>query len=480
MSDHTEKLRIVNGMVQARQRGHGRVGAFLEYAGVPRSTAYRWKQEVDWWLAEGPQEVERLRRELDETRRAFERSAAGVAFGDLREPARERAFVVTAAVLGNSDTEVAHLLALGGGRRLSHQTIHRIVEEASARARRAFEGHFAGVGEVAAADEVFLGQRPLLLMVEPRSLLISGAVLAERRRAEDWEPVFAAMEALERVVADRGQGIAAGAKEAGVERGADLWHLLARARRWLGSFETACYRKLESAYADGSKAKACEAALGEFDLLKALFGRIRGAFDYTTPKGRLNTVGRARGMVEEALAAMGQTERGRRLAVELCGLRDPRAFAHLEVLDAGLARLGLEHVGPDRKATLARLVAETVAWRRHDKTPVHELAQASSGSLADRVELAVLGVVDLAVRSSSAVEGVNARVRLVQVARKRLSEDFIYLLAVYHNMKPFGRGSIRAGRTPAQLAGVELPTEDWLALLDLTAKAPGRPVVQAA
>lgn len=480
MNDHTRKLRIVNGMLQARQRGHGRVGAFLEYSGVPRSTAYRWKQEVEWWLVDGPQEMERLRRELDEERRAFERSAAAVGFGDLREPAREGAFVVTAAVLGNSDTEVAHLLALGGGRRLSHQTIHRIVEAASARARRAFEGWFAGVGEVAAADEVFLGQRPLLLMVEPRSLLISGAVLAERRRAEDWEPVFAAMEALERVVADRGQGIAAGAKEAGVERGADLWHLLARGRRWLGSFETACWRKLESAYGDGSKAKACEVALGEFDFLKALFGRIRGAFDYTTPDGRLNTAGRARGVVEEALAAMGQTERGRRLAVELCGLRDPRAFAHLEVLEAGLARLGLEHVGPGRKATLARLVAETVAWRRHDKTPVHELAQASSGSLADRVELAVLGVVDLAVRSSSSVEGVNARVRLVQVARKRLSEDFIYLLAVYHNMKPFGRGSIRVGRTPAQLAGVELPTHNWLALLDLTVDAAGQAAAEAA
>jgi hypothetical protein len=467
-------------MVQARQRGHGRVGAFLEYAGVPRSTGYRWKQEVEWWLVDGPQEVERLRRELDEERGAFARSAAAVGFGDLREPARERAFVVTAAVLGNSDTEVAQLLALAGGRGLSHQTIHRIVGEASARARRAFEGHFAGVGEVAAADEVFLGHRPLLLMVEPRSLLISGAVLAERRRAEDWEPVFAAMEALERVVADRGQGIAAAAKEAGVERGADLWHLLARGRRWLGSFETACHRKLESAYADGSKAKACEAALGEFDFLKALFGRIHVAFDYTTPEGRLNTAAWARSVVEEALAAMGQTEKGRRLAVELCGLRDPRAFAHLEVLEAGLGRLGLEHVGPDRKAALARLVAETVAWRRHDKTPVHELAQASNESLADRVELAVLGVVDLAVRSSSAVEGVNARVRLVQVARKRLSEDFIYLLAVYHNLKPFGRGSVRVGRTPAELAGVELPTEDWLVLLDLTADAAGQAAADAA
>ena len=480
MDNHTHKLRIVNGMLQARQRGHGRVVAFLEHEGVARSTAYRWKQEVDWWLVEGPQEVERLRRELEETRRTFELSAAGVAFGDLRAPARERAFVLTAAVLGNSDTEVAGLLALAGGRELSHQTIHRMVEDGSARARRAYERWFAGVGEVAAADEIFLGRRPLLLMVEPLSLLISGAVLAEGRGAEHWEPVFTAMEALERVVADRAQGIAAGAREAGVELGADLWHLLHRGRRWLANVERGCYRKIAACYGKTAKAEPCDAALGEFDRLEALFRRVRQAFDYTTPDGRLNTAGRARDVVEEALAAMGRTEKGRRLAVHLCGLRDPRAFAHLEVLEAGLASLCLEHVGPDREAALARLVAETLAWRRSDKTPVHELAKASCESLADRVELAVLGVVDLAVRSSSAVEGVNARVRLVQVARKRLSEEFIYLLAVYHNLKPFGRGSVRAGSTPAQLGGLELPTDDWLALLDLAADAAGQAAAEAA
>jgi len=477
---HTTKLRIVNGMLQARQRGHGRVGLFLAHEGVPRSTGYRWKQEVEWWLVEGPQEVERLGRKLDEQDGAFKRSAAALDFGELREPARERAFVVTAAVLGNSDTEVAHLLALAGGRRLSHQTIHRIIEEASAQARAAFERWFAGVGCVAAADEIFLGQQPLLLMVEPLSLLISGAVLADGRGAEDWEPVFAAMAVLERVVADRGQGIAAAAMQAGVERGADLWHLLHQGQRRLAALESACYRKIEGACGDASKSKACAAALAEFDRLDGLLRRVRRAFDYTTPAGRPNTASRARKEVAEALEAMGHSEEGRRLAVALCGLRDPRAFAHLEVLEAGLAPLRLEQVGPDRETALARLVAETVAWRRNDKTPGCELAKASSGSLADRVELAVLRVADLAVRASSSVEGVNARVRLVQVARKRLSEDFIHLLAVYHNLKPFGRGSVRAGSTPAQLAGVELPTEDWLALLDLTAEAPGQAAVQAA
>ena len=98
------------------------------------------------------------------------------------------------------------------------------------------------------------------------------------------------------------------------------------------------------------------------------------------------------------------------------------------------------------------------------------LEQASNGSVADAVEIAVIRLVDRAIRSSSSVECVNARIRLVQVARKRLSEDFLCLLAVYHNLKPFGRGSVRAGKSPAELAGLELPTWDWIELLDLTAQ----------
>jgi len=89
--------------------------------------------------------------------------------------------------------------------------------------------------------------------------------------------------------------------------------------------------------------------------------------------------------------------------------------------------------------------------------------------VAVEVELAVIEAVDRAVRSSSAVECVNSRVRLVQVARKRLGEDFLYLLAVYHNLHTFGRGSVREGRTPAELAGLDLPTTDWIELLDLEA-----------
>jgi len=185
-------------------------------------------------------------------------------------------------------------------------------------------------------------------------------------------------------------------------------------------------------------------------------------------------------VVAEALSAMRRTAEGQRLASKVAGVLRAPALAFLESLEAGLSHLGLEQLGPNPQARLGGLVAETVAWRRVHKEPVEWLEGASTGSLADQVELEVIRVVDRAGRSSSYVECVNSRIRLVQVARKRLSEDFIYLLAVYHNMKPFGRGTVREGSTPAELAGIQLPTNDWIELLDLTAQELAQAAAQAA
>jgi hypothetical protein len=226
--------------------------------------------------------------------------------------------------------------------------------------------------------------------------------------------------------------------------------------------------------------RAADRGVAAWCRLSDLVRKVQGAFDYTTPEGTLNTAERASGIVAEVLAALEGTEDGRRLAKTLRRLERPAVFAFLMVLEEGLGGLRLEQVGPDRPQRLARLVAETVAWRRRDKDPVAVLEAASTGSLADEVELAVVRVVDFAIRSSSAVECVNSRIRLVQVARKRLSEDFVYLLAVYHNLKPFGRGSVRQGHSPAELADIDLPTRDWIELLDLTAHAPAPAEQQAA
>jgi hypothetical protein len=477
-------------MWSARERGHGCVSPYLRQVGVPRPTAYRWRRELHWLVEFGAAELRRLRAECarlraEVARRGEERTAEAPA-----SRARERALILEAAVLGTSDTEIARLVWRATGRSVSHETVNAVIAEMGERAPKVYARYFAGVGCVGAADEIFLGRRPLLLVVEPRSLLVSGLRLSEGRTAADWKPVFAAMEDLERCPCDGARGLNCAAQEAGLDVQGDLLHGERDAGAWLSRFTGTCEKRLaaekdaraaleaagglpEGPQADGLRRRTQRAvaeadrAVAEWDRLSDLFAQARRAFDLVTPEGRPNTPRAAQAAFRAALAAMERTAEGLALAAKLKPLKEPRFFAHLGALAERLSALRLEQVGPDREARLGRLVAQTVAWRRRDKDPVSLLRAASTGSLADEAELAVIEAVDRAVRSSSAVECVNSRIRLVQVARKRLGEDFLYLLAIYHNMHKFGRGSVRAGKTPAELAGIELPTSDWIELLDL-------------
>jgi hypothetical protein len=469
------------------------VSTYLRQVGVARSTAYRCDQELHWLVEFGAAELRRLRAECarlgaEAARRGEERAAEATAVR-----ARQRALILEAAVLGTSDTEAARLVWRALDRSVSHETVNAVIAEASRRAPEVFRRYFAGVGSVGAADEIFLGCRPLLLMVEPRSLLISGQRLAEGRTAADWEPVFAAMKDLKRCTCDGGRGVNRAAQDAELDVEGDLFHGLRDAEAWLIRFTNTCEKRLVAekdaraaldaaeGLCDGPGAERltrrteravaeADRAVAEWDRLSDLFARVRGAFDLVTPAGRPNTPAAAQAAFRAALAEMERTAEGLALAAQLKPLKEPRFFAHLGTLEGHLSGLRLEEVGPDREARLGRLVAETVAWRLRDKDPVSILRAASTGSLRDEVEVALIEAVDLAVRSSSAVECVNSRIRLVQVARKRLGEDFLCLLAIYHNMHRFGRGSVREGKTPAELAGIELPTSDWIELLDLTAE----------
>jgi len=484
-----KRSEVVNGMSEARRRGYGCVTAYLLSVGVPRPTAYRWEQRQRRLLEFGWEGVYQLKRELERMLvLASLQCVAGGVHKLTRE--RERALILEAAVVGNSDTEVAQLLVCAGGRKLSHETVRATIEKAGEQARKVFERYFAGVGTVGAADEIFLGRSPLLLVVEPLSLLISALELSQTRTASDWKPVFGGMEHLLNLISDGASGLLGAGKEAGAQMQRDMFHGLRKATAYLGRLEHTCEKRLAAeheALAKLEKARRApgkyqtngpthryhcaqaeaERVLGEWVRLSDLFDELRRACDLVTADRRLHRAAEARATVAATLEAMRETPQGRSLAQKLKVLDNPAFFTHLSVFEDRLGALRLEQVGPGRAERLGREVARTLAWRRVDKTAVSVLARASTGTLADATELAILEAVDHSVRSSSSVECVNSRVRLAQVARKRLSENYIYLMAVYHNVHTFGRGSVREGHSPAELAGIELPTSDWVELLDL-------------
>ena len=493
--DFATKVRVVNALcANEGQYGYGPLCGYLRREGVPRSTAYGWKKPFQWLVLCGGMAMARLEREVRELRAHNQalRLASEREQADDRDGVRR--FILEAAVRVNSESDIAWLVQVAFGKGLSHQTVHRQIKAAGAQARVAFEHHFEGQGKQGAADEIFLGQRPLLLVVHPRSLGITGLRLAEGRTAQDWEPVLAGMGELEYLTSDEARGLGKGAQEAGKRRGSDMFHLLRGGGAELARQERACYAKMEQEYealrkkeeAEGQgKLRArdqartdykrarreCEQALSEYDRLAGLCVQVHNAFEYLDEDGHVNTPARARQQVDDALAAMATTPEGQRLCAKLKGLKGLATFVFLEVLQEGLGVLGLEQIGPDREKRLGRLVRHALNWRRtHKETYLEPDPDLDSPERQQQV----LECVDRAVRASSSVECVNARIRVAQVVKKHLGEDFVYLLALHHNMSPFGRGSVRVGKSPAELMDLDLPTNDWIELLDMM------PLAQAA
>jgi hypothetical protein len=68
-------------------------------------------------------------------------------------------------------------------------------------------------------------------------------------------------------------------------------------------------------------------------------------------------------------------------------------------------------------------------------------------------------------RASSLVECFNSILRPIQQVKKQVTQEFLWLKALHHNMKTFKQGR-RRGKSPFQLLGVDFGKQDWIQLLD--------------
>ena len=66
--------------------------------------------------------------------------------------------------------------------------------------------------------------------------------------------------------------------------------------------------------------------------------------------------------------------------------------------------------------------------------------------------------------ASSLVESFNSKLRTVQYIKKHVSQEYLWLLALKHNIEPFAHGK-RKGHSPFELLGIDLGTNDWVDLV---------------
>jgi len=413
---------------------------------------------------------------------------------------------------GVSDRSIRDCLeiAFDEGRSPAYQSA--LLHEAGKRAGEILKAvDHSVMGEVAQArDEIFVGREPILLMVEPHSLVITGLYATDARDAETWGCVLLFTQ-------DRGVQIKGLAEDGCIPYGKscklaklyaaiqkDVWHSLTDVRKVIHDIEREAYRNL-------GEAEKLEKQLRKQwdDVFFAKWVELNEQFEYLLAQikdltfwlgclwdavelvdwrnGEIRNRAINQWLAEETLKGIQQLSHPRikKLATGLeKQLPEMLTFLDgiLEPLTAWQAQAEQHFQDHSSAAYFQASVAHF--WRlehavqRNGHKNFREAALKAQQWLAAWIdddpqlkELAekLLNILERTVRTSCAAETINSVLR-PYLDRRRESTDlnsrqlFLNLFVLWFNMHKFGRGP-RKGKSPYEIAGIDLGTDDWLTLL---------------
>jgi hypothetical protein len=356
--------------------------------------------------------------------------------------------------------------------------------------------------EQGAADEIFFGRRPCLMVVEQQSLCWLTGRLADNRNGETWAEAFRRLPNLRQLTRDGGTGLAKGLAVVNQQRQdqkknpsadqEDHFHTLREGRRALRQVQqrvcraidasaVAQHREDQKARRTGSRqgtatvtaraerhaAAAVEAGVA----VEKAWATITDALRLFTPTGELNTRARAEGIIAAALpvlddAVWAKTRRA---------LTRPQLLTFLDRTHEQLAALPLSPALRDAavQAEGLRQRSEGLQGDRPSAAALRgvllatSLVLALSGDEGTAAVLQVANVLRQAWRASSLVECLNSVARMQQSRHRRMTQGLLDLKRLYWNCRAFRTGR-RRKQTPYGLLGVRVPTMDWWELLKLS------------
>jgi hypothetical protein len=355
--------------------------------------------------------------------------------------------------------------------------------------------------EQAAADEIFFGRRPCLMVVEQHSLCWLTGRLADNRNGDTWAEELHRLPNLQQVTRDGGTGLAKGVALVNQQRQTqghdtladqeDHFHTLREGRRALRQMQQRVCRAIDAAAAahqreqqkarrTGSRqgtatvtaqaqryaAAAVEAGVA----VENAWATITDALKLFTPTGELNTRARAEGIIATALPLLddpvwGKTRRA---------LTRPQLLTFLDRTHEQLAALPLSSEVRESAVQAEGLRQRPEGFRGASLSAAAlrgvllatGLVLSLSGPVAIEAVAQVRQVLGQAWRASSLVECLNSVARMQQSRHRRMTPGLLALKRLYWNCRTFRTGR-RRQQTPYGLLGVQVPTTDWWELLRL-------------
>jgi hypothetical protein len=487
---------------------HGAVTRFAQQRGVSRQRVYRESCAVVTAVdgTAHQQQLEALRQEIVTLGQQLAESERRLAQAVVIDADQQAEFACTAQADGVSLAVARRLLAVFlGPRTPSMAKLGRWTQAAGDKAGallHVLDAVSATQVRHAVTDEIYVGGRPVLMVVEPESLCWQSGRLAEHADGASWAEELRPLPALEQVTLDAGTGMAKGIQQVNDERQAQqqaplrdqldhfhtlregqraLRHQQARAQRALTKAEEA-QRALERAARQGrSQAGLATAAaqawrraehcLDTWTDQERAWQQVQAGLRLFTPEGDLNTRAQANAVLAEAWPRLTGADWAKTKRL----LARPETFTYLDrvheelaaaPVPAELRQAAVRCEGLRRHPELLQKDDPASAARRGVLLVLTSLLACAGPSGAAAVT-AVRAILRQAWRASSLVENVNSVVRMQQARHRNLTQGLLDLKRLYWNCRVFAAGR-RKDQSPYGRLGVALPSPRWWELIKLT------------
>ena len=395
--------------------------------------------------------------------------------------------------LGMQSRDIVVVIHQVFGIKTNHTSILQQIRLYAARASEVMKHWFWPAARDVDIDEIFIENDPLYVAVDPKSMAICKTAKHSSATKEHWQKFSGELENLQRTTSDRGTAILGAVKERENHiHQSDLFHF-----KWLINGELqkkedfACktieqednaQKSVQRKKAQGKDARAAaqkyrsnkkkvNESVELFDNLEEGIKMVYDALKFTTNDGRLNSMTNAQRSLD-FVAEWFQFVLPESWKKVKNALKDPYLLTYLGEFEEAVAKVFVETPNPeDREYILATLTKlwegqAKARWRGKDvKIPdsTMEFLAAQCSNLPEVIDR-LFTVLDDIHRASSAVESVNSRIGLYRYNKRRFSDEYADLIAVWHNLMPFKEGK-RCGKCPAQILGITLPTFDLYQLL---------------
>jgi hypothetical protein len=420
-------------------------------------------------------------------------------------PAKRHEFAVTALAMGLSLDPILALLAILLGARAApgRSTVHRWVQAAATAAGRVLQPldrSCRALVLVGCLDEIFFHRRPVLVGVEPHSMVWFVGKKAADCRGSTRFGELKPWGSWRAVVCDAGSGLQAGIAQLRqhrresrtgpipLEMGLDVFHTQREARRVVRTMWSRVERAWEQAESAtraverarrqgrdprglartaGAAWKKASAAFRRHEQAEAGWKRAEPALSLFRPDGLLNDRSWAQERVASALPSLSGPDWSKVRGL----LQSPESFTFLDQLHGQLGRLPV----PEG----LRVALVDLWWLRRQRRGADPAAVGGYGAAAVLVQEAlcqkidpnwreayrqVASVLGRAVRASSAVGCMNSVLRMHQSRHRALSQGLLDLKRLYWNTRVFGGGK-RRGRCPYEHLGLGRPSYRFWDLL---------------